>query len=185
MAKNFTAEQRAKHARDVAACQKRNREAGLCSCGRPPGQGFKKCSTCRERIKRRIEAKKTLGICTRCKASAEPGHTLCGKHRQEISQRTNKLRRTVRAKALEAYGNRCACCGESRREFLTIDHVGGTGAAHRRLLKVISPHSATNISWWLQKNGYPEGFRVLCWNCNCAIGIHGACPHDAELATRS
>ena len=31
---------------------------------------------------------------------------------------------------------------------------------------------------WLLRHGFPEGFRVLCHNCNQAIGVYGACPHQ-------
>src|ERR1019366_4483037 len=33
---------------------------------------------------------------------------------------------------IAAYGGKCACCGETERIFLTIDHIGGGGAEHRR-----------------------------------------------------
>jgi hypothetical protein len=31
--------------------------------------------------------------------------------------------------------------------------------------------------FWLKRNGYPKGFRVLCHNCNSARGLYGYCPH--------
>lgn len=27
------------------------------------------------------------------------------------------------------------------------------------------------------EEGFPDTYRLLCWNCNCAIGIYGECPH--------
>mgnify|MGYP001568273127 CR=1 FL=1 len=30
---------------------------------------------------------------------------------------------------------------------------------------------------WLKQQGYPPGIRVLCFNCNCALGLFGYCPH--------
>lgn len=30
---------------------------------------------------------------------------------------------------------------------------------------------------WLIHNRFPEGFRVLCFNCNNSLGMHGYCPH--------
>ncbi len=74
----------------------------------------------------------------------------------------------ARSAALEAYGNECACCGEAGEQFLTIDHINGDGAAHRR-------ETGGNTYYWLRQNGYPEGFRVLCWNCNSALGLRGFC----------
>lgn len=32
-------------------------------------------------------------------------------------------RKRLRAAVLEAYGARCACCGEDTEEFLSIDHI--------------------------------------------------------------
>ena len=31
-----------------------------------------------------------------------------------------------------------------------------------------------------RKNNYPEGFQVLCSNCNFAKGKYGSCPHTWE-----
>ncbi len=69
------------------------------------------------------------------------------------------------------YGKKCACCGESHVEFLTIDHIHGGGLAHRR---EIGP---SMIYQWLIKNNFPDGFRVLCMNCNFALGRYSHCPH--------
>src|SRR5690349_6288281 len=41
---------------------------------------------------------------------------------------------SLRQQALEAYGGRCVCCGESTPEFLHFDHVNNDGAEHRREL---------------------------------------------------
>jgi len=87
----------------------------------------------------------------------------------------------LRREAYAAYGGRCACCGESRFEFLTIDHIKGDGAEHR---KTVAPGS--RILQWLQQRGWPkEDFQLLCWNCNCAKGIRGGCPHESEPALTS
>lgn len=90
--------------------------------------------------------------------------------------RGNKRRyRKLRLEAIEHYGGKCACCGEFRIQFLTIDHINNDGAEHRREL------GNRNIYEWLKKNNYPkDGFRVLCYNCNCSIGNYGYCPHELE-----
>lgn len=32
---------------------------------------------------------------------------------------------------------------------------------------------------WLARHKYPEGFQLLCWNCNCGRAINGGiCPHE-------
>ena len=72
------------------------------------------------------------------------------------------------------YGGVCSCCGEKHLEFLSIDHIGGGGNKHRRELK--KNHQL--FYNWIVKENYPEGFRVLCMNCNFAHGKYGYCPHE-------
>jgi hypothetical protein len=84
----------------------------------------------------------------------------------------------LRKKIIDFYSdhtNRCACCGESHFEFLTIDHINGGGAKHRREIK------SGVIYGWLLKNNFPVGFRVLCCNCNSSHGRYGYCPHEREI----
>lgn len=87
-------------------------------------------------------------------------------------------RHRLRIMTLEAYGGtppKCACCSEHALEFLTLDHVAGGGNADRKA----NGHKGGTAQYRaLRKNGFPPGFRVLCWNCNSAIGIHGYCPHQ-------
>lgn len=65
----------------------------------------------------------------------------------------------------------CECCGESHIEFLTIDHIDGGGNIHRKEI------GSSALYGWLIKNNFPDGYRVLCMNCNWSIGIRGYCPH--------
>jgi hypothetical protein len=34
----------------------------------------------------------------------------------------------------------------------------------------------------LARNGFPDGYRVLCHNCNMALGQYGYCPHGNAVA---
>lgn len=80
----------------------------------------------------------------------------------------------LRALALMAYGNLCACCGENNALFLTIDHTFNNGAEHRKVLG--GQHSNGHAIYrWLKKHNYPEGFQILCWNCQHGKRIHGGC----------
>ena len=71
--------------------------------------------------------------------------------------------------------NRCACCGEPDIRFLTIDHINGNGSQHR---KSIGCRSGSTFYRWLIKVGMPEGYQVLCYNCNIARTWYGTCPHQ-------
>ena len=85
----------------------------------------------------------------------------------------------LRHAAIMAYGGyRCACCGIGDPRFLTIDHINNDGKRQRQKLGTYTSHK---FHRWLRQNGYPPGFQVLCWNCNC--GRHrngGLCPHQEE-----
>jgi len=75
------------------------------------------------------------------------------------------------------YGKRCACCGEAEEFFLTLGHVNQDGAAHRRALKV-SGGGLSTVYRDVIRRGFPDDFRVECYNCNCgAFRNGGVCPH--------
>ena len=78
----------------------------------------------------------------------------------------------VRKETIEAYGGKCVCCGENKIEFLAIDHINGGGSQHRK-----RDSRATQMSHWLKEQGWPDGYRILCHNCNLSIGFYGYCPH--------
>lgn len=81
----------------------------------------------------------------------------------------------LRNKAIEMCGGSCACCGENRWQFLTIDHVDGDGAEdHRRFGKNYE------VLYYSIVNGlHARGqLRVLCANCHIAIDLRGGCPHQ-------
>jgi len=53
---------------------------------------------------------------------------------------------------------KCTCCSEFHIEFLTVDHIHGNGIQHRKII-------GNDIYPWLIKNNFPEGYQILCWNC--------------------
>lgn len=84
---------------------------------------------------------------------------------------------------LEHYGGKppkCACCGETRIEFLALDHIEGGGKKHHREIK---QHSPIAYRRWLINNNFPIAMRVLCHNCNMSLGFYGYCPHNKEKET--
>lgn len=88
------------------------------------------------------------------------------KRHQEMSDNAKRQRLLC----IEHYGGKCDCCGEKRYEFLAIDHINGGGGKHR---KQIGNHTVA----WLVRNNFPDGFRILCHNCNQSLGHYGYCPH--------
>lgn len=80
--------------------------------------------------------------------------------------------------AIMAYGGyRCACCGETERLFLTIDHINNDGKEDRKRLGFF--HHGAKFYKWLKDHQWPAGYQVLCSNCN--HGKHrnnGVCPHQ-------
>lgn len=92
----------------------------------------------------------------------------------EQRREKDRLRRfEKRLSVIQHYGGLCACCGEKEYKFLAIDHINGGGDKHRRAL---GPAGIVN---WLIMQGFPEGFQILCHNCNSAKGFYGSCPHVA------
>jgi len=100
----------------------------------------------------------------------------CATYRARHPNASKERQRKLREAAISAYGGKCACCGETTYEFLCIDHVDGGGGRHRRKLESEGHTTYT----WLKKYNYPEGYRVLCHNCNLATGFYGFCPHAIE-----
>lgn len=103
-------------------------------------------------------------------------------HREHLLGVAKKWREKDRMACLEHYSSsppQCKCCGENRLQFLCIDHTNGGGSAHRK--KEFG--GGGNINRWLIKNNFPEGFRVLCHNCNLSLGFYGYCPHGGDKTT--
>lgn len=81
----------------------------------------------------------------------------------------------IRVEVIEHYGGKCACCGETEFDFLTIDHPNMDGNDERRSLNV---HGGRGYYQWLRKEGFPTHVRLLCYNCNLGARHHGGvCPH--------
>jgi len=92
----------------------------------------------------------------------------------------NKQRRdAVRDDVYAAYGGyRCACCGETERHFLSIDHVNNDGAVHKRDCRLAT---GEQVYRWIKRNGFPSGFQVLCMNCQWGKRNNGGiCPHQVR-----
>lgn len=96
--------------------------------------------------------------------------------KENVRRRDKEIKDMV----FNAYGGyRCNCCGETIQEFLTIDHVNNDGAKHRKEICGEKKASGKKVYRWIVNHGFPEGFQVLCMNCNWgrAHSPNHVCPH--------
>ena len=74
--------------------------------------------------------------------------------------------RKKKRQVLTAYSGghlKCARCGVADIDILCIDHVNGGGNQHRKSLGL---SAGTHFYKWLEDSNFPDGFQVLCYNCN-------------------
>ena len=76
----------------------------------------------------------------------------------KLHNRLQDLRRDI----FNKYGG-CCCtwCGESDFDALSIDHINNNGNKHREQINKFG----VAFYRWLRYNDYPNGFQVLCMNC--------------------
>jgi hypothetical protein len=101
------------------------------------------------------------GICREadCGNSTKPGRVRCTSHQSTASLEYW----VVCCEALDAYGGTCICCGDTRKQYLELDHINNDGAADRKLLGFGSTFFRR-----LKALGYPPRLQVLCANCHRA-----------------
>lgn len=83
------------------------------------------------------------------------------KHNKEYFQKyISSYNREIFIKVISHYSHntmKCFKCGEDRIFGLSIDHINSNGKEHRKIVKHLYP--------WLIKNNFPDGYQVLCMNC--------------------
>lgn len=102
-------------------------------------------------------------------------------HRNKDSHKEKTKARNMarRMRALSHYSNgtmACACCPPQSNmpvEFLCIDHLDKRPRGFPKL-----GGGGYSLYLFLERSGYPPGFRVLCHNCNLSLGFYGYCPHQ-------
>jgi len=99
----------------------------------------------------------------------------------KYKEKQKEYRDNLKLKVFNHYCNgdiHCQCpnCPETNPKFLTLDHINGGGNQQRRELG-----SSTAIYKWIIDNNYPEGYQVLCANCNFGRQMYGVCPHEKEI----
>ena len=148
---------------------------------RPLADGRTKCAFCLAQAVRQQqvtrERAKLKRLCIRCYQPLPEGvvRVTCPacvvKHRRSHQAWARRLKLEV----LSHYGGaRCVCCGEIGLAFLSIDHVLGNGAEHRRALGL----TGFKFYRWLKQQGFPAGYQVLCMGCNWAKRRQQCCPHQ-------
>ena len=81
----------------------------------------------------------------------------------------------LKLETIAAYGGKCSCCGEDTPEFLTVDCKRHNSGFHKQV------RYGGHFYRWLKKHKYPKRqFQLLCFNCNCAKGLFGKCPHKRK-----
>ncbi len=179
---------------ECRACEKAayhlKRQSGICSsCGKT-GITTSDCSDCQqvknERSKQRRVELKSKGLCIVCAIKPSINKNFCvdcnkikldkqktDPKRKVWSKRT-KLK--TKDKVFNHYGGYiCRCCGETTKQFLSIDHIHGGGEKHRKEI------GRSETYRWLVKNNFPEGYQVLCMNCQFGRRMNnGICPHKLQ-----
>jgi hypothetical protein len=104
------------------------------------------------------------------------------------------LHNNERLKIFQAYSKRlsnsdipcCNCCGlNSHIDFLAIDHIFGRvemdSIPELVAIGYSSKLEGSKLRDWIMQNNFPDGFQILCHNCNFAKGFlknNNTCPHE-------
>lgn len=109
--------------------------------------------------------------CIPCCANKKSAYR--AKHKEVYRRKNREWARKLRLEVLNAYGHKCACCGETAYEFLALDHKNNDGAEERR-----KHGESGKIYMKAKREGFPKDrYQLLCHNCNQAKGYYGYCPH--------
>ena len=101
--------------------------------------------------------------------------------KRRATERKRKQRRRIQVLSHYCGGNPpfCACCKDPNVEFLCLDHTDGGGNIHRQSISKSGKKCLGSFMFeWIVINDFPDGFRVLCHNCNSSISLYGYCPHN-------
>jgi hypothetical protein len=126
-------------------------------------------------------------ICPKCKLRnrekykdyLRPTCWMCRVGHISNRNRNQKYRASLREQILRHYGNKCVCCGEEEKRFLTFDHKNNDGGKFR---KQFGKDNTVLFRWIINRN-FPDSIQVLCYNCNCGRAANnGICPHKLNNA---
>ncbi len=100
-------------------------------------------------------------------------------HKERLNGQITQRRRDMRTRIIETLGSACQCCGVTEPVFLTIDHVQNDGNKVRGMQRHLL------YKMILDEGCPPERYQILCWNCNSAKHLLGACPHMRESSKKT
>jgi len=99
------------------------------------------------------------------------------KNSEKILKQQRERALVIKKEAVEKYGGKCACCGETELNFLAIDHKNGGGTKQRRENNLYG----NKMYRFLLKQEISPEYRVLCHNCNWSSHLHGGtCIHKLK-----
>jgi hypothetical protein len=105
------------------------------------------------------------------------------KRRDKQSAYKKRVRAELRLRVFGHYGMQCACCGSTKQ--LSIDHVNGDGAAHRREIFGSNRMPSESMYRWIIANGFPADLQTLCKPCNHSKRTFKSCRLDHTLKAAS
>jgi hypothetical protein len=161
------------YVRQVAIRTDRKSKKLCLQCGAIAISDKSYCARCKERDRARGGDRKarlkSLGLCSSCgQAPPRKDFATC----ELCRERGRGYVHHVKVAIIEKYGGRCVCCSESNLYFLTIDHVNNDGASEKRQLG-----NSSAIVRKVYREPRSSAYQLLCFNCNCAKGFFGSCPH--------
>ena len=86
-------------------------------------------------------------------------------NKERILNLSRDVNKKIKLDILTYYGGgvaACVLCGYDNMDALSIDHINGDGARHRREHHITSSYKLYRL---LRRNGFPIGYRTLCMNC--------------------
>jgi len=125
--------------------------------------------------------RRSRGLCVQC---GEPSSRVrCA----ECAAANNKRQQNLKAERI-AHGI-CFRCGKNKTAAQQCESCYLKHSERAVKWRINNPKykrathnkSSKNLVWWLTDNDYPEGFQILCWNCNMGKARNGGiCPHKSQ-----
>jgi hypothetical protein len=150
-----------------------------CTCKNKAKSGTLLCEKCatlhNERRAKRQGVLRELGLCFSGDGNfAIVGSVSCADCLKRNTEKARARYIALRNRTLVGYGGKCACCGETIFDFLTLDHVLNNGAKERST----PDYNLGALYRRVIEARFPSEYQLLCWNCNCGRAKNGGiCPH--------